>query len=1084
MSPSHSLSLGRRLSLCLLPLFLSLFCLAASTSAQSNSLLAQSLLSASSHTSAYILTPLALAYELINPLFSLTNTDTISATARADLYAQTIDAAFVSATPTALELLLYPNTLSLPYSVVPTVVIYNLPTLDPSVTLVLSARSLGGIFIGQITWWNDTSIRLDNPNVTLPAMPITVVLPNGAYTTSQVLLHTLITQNATLGNYINASLTPAWPYQSYANYIMADGLDGTSGVVLTQQYSISYSIWAIAQLNGNSITSQQNAAGNVVTINATTVQLAIVEGSTIQIQQVISATGQQSAALTTLGSSSIDLSSAAGKSSWPMLSMEYMVLDTQFSRTTCHARAGLVDFLTWLLTDSSAALVLSQNYFGSVPDILLSQLDMVAQLEAAIMCRGVAAASLNIVPSTNVQISADSYLATQQKLFAQTYNYNITENSGSTSTTQLTLSVQSNPSSLVFDQQRFLEVDMGLLFAEQVSSSLYEAYVAQQPPSFLLAPLFLIAVGPIYNRQLSVNITLPTTVPLNLTTPLILQMLTGTVLSWLDPLVLQYNPYLAALAASLPQPQYAPMIQVVPCTEGFTTLLYMSRLVVQNPAFEALVAELSTGYSSSGFCASSIPFNFEYIHFVASETMELQAVQANVGSFAYTLLTSSILSVAGVAAAQLLSNVDQFQQGATNQTANLPFISPTPSTMLACVQGGNAADWQANLADSTASNCWPMTTAIVAMLPLSYNSNTSSNECETGRFIYDYFVMLYNSSANDGIFHQQKLVRAAEDEGIRQLIDNQVQAVTCDYTGLLSVKPLQWSLSTSVSSFGYALSTVGLIVAVAALLLVGVYLQNAVIAGAQPLLLALHSLGSALLLVSIIVLVSSVTSSSCSFLLWAWNIGSTLTFAPLYAKVYRWYRMYGHGRRVHRVPNLHLYAAVAIALAVDIAFTAAWQARAPLQPQLTARTTSDQETDYVQCGFDPSQPRTAFLVTAAFVKAECAAAVHCDGVHCASGADLVQGECECGVLAVQHVLRAAATRTHHNTHSSHRRRARRTARRTRAVARHHTDAPHIRTQGGYTAGRDGRWRECRQSRVVVGEECQLGIQLPTCGSDE
>ena len=941
-------------------LLLLLLCLAPSALAQSSSLVAQSLLSASSHTSGYILQPLALAYQLVNPLFSLSNDNAVSTIARASLYAETIDVAFVSATPPASELAVHPNIVVLPYTVVPTVVIYNLGPLDPSVPLLLSPRSLGGIFIGAITWWNDSSIQADNPGLALPEQPITVVLPSGPFATSQILLHTLITQNATLGRYITAAQAPAWPYRSYARYIIVDGADGPSGAVLTELYSIGYSLWAVAQLNGNRISAQLNTAGVALTVSATTVEHGVVEGSTLQIQEVIASTGQQSAALTTLGLSSIDLSAAAGKSSWPMLGMEYVVLDAQFSRTTCHARAGLVDFLVWMLTDASAALVLSENYFGSVPDILLAQLDMVEVLQSDIMCRGTAAASLNIVPSTTVQISVDSYLYSTQLLLAQTYNYNVTANSQSAS--QLTLSVQANPSSLVFDQQRFLEVGMGLLLAEQVSGSLYEAYVAQQPPTFLLAPLFLVAVAPIYNRQLSANITLPIDQPLNLTSPLITAMLEGRVTSWLDPLILRFNPYLAALIASLPQPQSAPMTQIIPCAAGPTSLLYLARLLLQYPS--ALVNAES---ASATFCAAGIP-SVPHLLFVTDETKEQGAVQAAVGAFAYTLLTFTIAAMPTVAIAQLLSNVDQWQQTATNRTIDLPFISPTPDSMLACIEGGEAADWQANLANSTASGCWPMTTALVAMLPLSYSINTSSNACETGQFIYDYLVLLYNSSANDAVFHSQQIVRAAQHEPMRQWIDDRVQSATCDGAALLGARPLVWSVSSSVSSFGYALSAIGLAVAVAALLLTAFYIHNAVIAGAQPLLLALHTLGSALLLVSVVVLVESATASSCSFLLWAWNVGSTLTFAPLYCKVYRWYRMYGHNRRVHRVPNLHLYAAVGIALAVDIAFTAAWQARSPLQPQLSITATSEQQTEYVQCGFDSSQPRAAFLVTAAFVK--------------------------------------------------------------------------------------------------------------------
>ena len=81
-----------------------------------------------------------------------------------------LSAAQVAASP---SLNMYPFLVS---AVVP---IYRLDAFTASgVQLVLSRATLGYIFQGIVTWWNDSRIQATNPTVTLPNQQITVVYHN------------------------------------------------------------------------------------------------------------------------------------------------------------------------------------------------------------------------------------------------------------------------------------------------------------------------------------------------------------------------------------------------------------------------------------------------------------------------------------------------------------------------------------------------------------------------------------------------------------------------------------------------------------------------------------------------------------------------------------------------------------------------------------------------------------------------------------------------------------------------------------------------------------------------------------------
>jgi len=94
-----------------------------------------------------------------------------------------------------------------------------------------------------------------------------------------------------------------------------------------------------------------------------------------------------------------------------------------------------------------------------------------------------------------------------------------------------------------------------------------------------------------------------------------------------------------------------------------------------------------------------------------------------------------------------------------------------------------------------------------------------------------------------------------------------------------------------------------------------------------------------------------------------------LTFAPLFAKTWRIYRIFGRKRlSVIKISNRKLAGMVGALLAAELAILAAWEAVGPLQPVTTIQILGSPavEYQYTQCG--TSAEGTRFLVVIGVTK--------------------------------------------------------------------------------------------------------------------
>jgi phosphate transport system substrate-binding protein len=106
-----------------------------------------------------------------------------------------------------------------PAYISPVAIIFNLEGVD---TLNMSGDTIGKIFNGQITTWNDPAIAEANPDATLPATAISPVHRSDPSGTSE-----------TFTSYLEAVAPEAWPYEASDEWPVASGeaAQGTAGVV-------------------------------------------------------------------------------------------------------------------------------------------------------------------------------------------------------------------------------------------------------------------------------------------------------------------------------------------------------------------------------------------------------------------------------------------------------------------------------------------------------------------------------------------------------------------------------------------------------------------------------------------------------------------------------------------------------------------------------------------------------------------------------------------------------------------------------------------------------------------------------------
>jgi phosphate transport system substrate-binding protein len=218
---------------------------------------------------------------------------------------------------------------------------YNL-SLPAGARLHLTGPVLAGIYLGQITHWNDPAITALNPGLSLPNAHITVVHRSDGSGTTYI-----------FSNYLS-SVSPAWASKvgtgKTLNWPAGEGDEGNAGVA-TEVDRTPFSIGYIEQAYEQSLTlpfaAIRNQAGNYVIPSA----------------QTVAADAAQKPAITPTDFSIVN---QPGATSYPISGYSWALVYThQPSQATGQA---LVTMLDWL-THAGQAYAAANGYVPLPPQI-------------------------------------------------------------------------------------------------------------------------------------------------------------------------------------------------------------------------------------------------------------------------------------------------------------------------------------------------------------------------------------------------------------------------------------------------------------------------------------------------------------------------------------------------------------------------------------------------------------------------------------------------------------------------------------------------------------------------------------------
>jgi phosphate transport system substrate-binding protein len=148
---------------------------------------------------------------------------------------------------------------------------YNLPG-DPT-GLKLPREVYPEIFRGKITRWNDPKIVAANPGLTLPDLPITVVVRSDASGTNFVFTKHLSAIDPAFAKEVGFGTTVPWP--STGTIVAAPKNDGVAAMIKQTPGAIGFVEYGYAKFTNMNTALLQNKAGNYIQATAKSGEAAL-----------------------------------------------------------------------------------------------------------------------------------------------------------------------------------------------------------------------------------------------------------------------------------------------------------------------------------------------------------------------------------------------------------------------------------------------------------------------------------------------------------------------------------------------------------------------------------------------------------------------------------------------------------------------------------------------------------------------------------------------------------------------------------------------------------------------------------------
>lgn len=211
--------------------------------------------------------------------------------------------------------------------------------------LRLTGEVLAGIFSGDIKNWNASEIQELNPEVTMPAIPITPVVRSDGSGTTYYFTQYLSAVSSKWRQTSGVAYSVSWP----GNFIGVKGSEAVTKRIKDTVGSIGYVDYTYAQSSKLSVATLKNSANAYVTPDTKSFRTAL-----------------NASELATMGNLHAPLTNMPGLGSWPITMASY-ILVPRISDTPEETTKAL-KFISWALHNGDQ--VLEKLSFVRLPDIV------------------------------------------------------------------------------------------------------------------------------------------------------------------------------------------------------------------------------------------------------------------------------------------------------------------------------------------------------------------------------------------------------------------------------------------------------------------------------------------------------------------------------------------------------------------------------------------------------------------------------------------------------------------------------------------------------------------------------------------
>ncbi len=253
---------------------------------------------------------------------------------------RTVDFGASDAWLTAEQVEAAPGLMNLPTVLGAVAITYNVPALMTT-QLHLGPDTLSGIYLGQITNWNDPRLAKENPGVKFPNLPIVVTHRSDGSGTTAIYTDYLSKVSPEWKAKVGHSTAVKWPLG-----LGGKGSEGVTGIVQQNPGAIGYVELSYATDNHLPIIAMRNSSGNYILPSTQTTSAA---AAGVQMPDDFS----------------VSITNPAGAQAYPIAGFTFVLL---YQHLSGDKAAPMLKFWEWGLTEgekSAAAL----GYAPLPPDV-------------------------------------------------------------------------------------------------------------------------------------------------------------------------------------------------------------------------------------------------------------------------------------------------------------------------------------------------------------------------------------------------------------------------------------------------------------------------------------------------------------------------------------------------------------------------------------------------------------------------------------------------------------------------------------------------------------------------------------------